>query len=197
MNDPVFIGPYKAGSTSMGKALSVLGYKTQHWSDKIFNNTELNILMDMNTFSYGYYSSCAKNFLRLSDDNPIYKDVRETLSFVKAKALDCDCFYQFPIGHDAIDPVIKKILWPNGKFIFLKRPTLEWCKSVRKFFHNNDSDQLLTSKYNIFKSRYKIISKQYPKDVLFYELGSGWKPICDFLNKEIPKEDFPWLNKNV
>jgi hypothetical protein len=30
--------------------------------------------------------------------------------------------------------------------------------------------------------------------LLEYKLGSGWKPLCDFLGKEVPEEEFPNIN---
>lgn len=35
-----------------------------------------------------------------------------------------------------------------------------------------------------------------PKErLLDYELGLGWKPLCDFLGKDIPRKPFPHLNE--
>ena len=35
-----------------------------------------------------------------------------------------------------------------------------------------------------------------PDRLLDYKLGTGWKPLCDFLDKPIPDEDFPWVNES-
>jgi hypothetical protein len=34
-----------------------------------------------------------------------------------------------------------------------------------------------------------------PQKLLEYELGSGWEPLCKFLDKPIPDVPFPWLNE--
>ena len=31
--------------------------------------------------------------------------------------------------------------------------------------------------------------------VLIFNLKQGWDPLCEFLDKEVPKKPFPWLNK--
>lgn len=32
--------------------------------------------------------------------------------------------------------------------------------------------------------------------VLIYSVKQGWSPLCKFLQKDVPKTDFPWLNRN-
>ena len=34
-----------------------------------------------------------------------------------------------------------------------------------------------------------------PERLLVYKLGDGWGPLCEFLGKEVPDEDFPWTNE--
>ena len=36
-----------------------------------------------------------------------------------------------------------------------------------------------------------------PGRLLEYKLGSGWKPLCDFLGKPIPDEEFPRVNESA
>jgi hypothetical protein len=31
--------------------------------------------------------------------------------------------------------------------------------------------------------------------LLVFDVSEGWKPLCEFLNLPVPKEDFPHLNK--
>lgn len=36
-----------------------------------------------------------------------------------------------------------------------------------------------------------------PKErLLEYKMGSGWAPLCEFLGKDVPDEEFPWLNES-
>ncbi|CAI6090459.1 unnamed protein product [Clonostachys chloroleuca] len=34
-----------------------------------------------------------------------------------------------------------------------------------------------------------------PGQLLEYRLGDGWEPLCEFLGKEVPDVEFPWLNE--
>ena len=52
------------------------------------------------------------------------------------------------------------------------------------------------------KSRYiqmhEEVRQIVPKDQLLeYKLGDGWKPICDFLGKDVPDVPFPRVNEAV
>ena len=47
-----------------------------------------------------------------------------------------------------------------------------------------------TMKLPVFQSR-------VPKDrLLIWNPNDGWGPICDFLEKERPSKEFPWLNQS-
>ena len=28
-----------------------------------------------------------------------------------------------------------------------------------------------------------------------YRMGDGWEPLCEFLGKDVPDQDFPWMNE--
>lgn len=52
-----------------------------------------------------------------------------------------------------------------------------------------------------FKAKY-IEHKQQMQEILgerllTFKITEGWQPLCSFLNKEVPKDDVPHLNKNV
>lgn len=34
-----------------------------------------------------------------------------------------------------------------------------------------------------------------PERLLVYHMGEGWGPLCEFLGKEVPDKEFPWLNE--
>jgi hypothetical protein len=48
---------------------------------------------------------------------------------------------------------------------------------------------------DIFSRHNQAVQREIPADrLLVYEVGSGWEPLCSFLDKPIPDEDFPHVN---
>lgn len=49
-----------------------------------------------------------------------------------------------------------------------------------------------------YRQHYDMVRKAIPKErILDYKLGSGWEPLCQFLDEPIPNEKFPHLNEGV
>lgn len=50
--------------------------------------------------------------------------------------------------------------------------------------------------YNRHYAEIRSLLRDQPERLLEYKLGSGWKPLCDFLGKPVPvEEEFPWINE--
>jgi hypothetical protein len=48
----------------------------------------------------------------------------------------------------------------------------------------------------VFEQHHELIRQRVPKDrLLVYKMGDGWDPICAFLDKQIPSQEFPWINE--
>ena len=48
----------------------------------------------------------------------------------------------------------------------------------------------------VYEKHYVEIRESIPKErILEYKLGSGWKPLCEFLGKEVPDVPFPHRNE--
>lgn len=49
---------------------------------------------------------------------------------------------------------------------------------------------------DIYRRHYRDVRAKVPKDnLLNYQLGSGWEPLCQFLGKEVPDVPFPHRNE--
>lgn len=47
----------------------------------------------------------------------------------------------------------------------------------------------------VFERHNEEVRRSVPADrLLEYEVGSGWRPLCDFLGVDVPAEDFPHVN---
>jgi len=62
-------------------------------------------------------------------------------------------------------------------------------------FRASSGDEILRKARSKFVARYEHIRDIAPPErLLEYKLGTGWGPLCQFLSKEEPQEEFPRLN---
>lgn len=66
-------------------------------------------------------------------------------------------------------------------------------------FRASDPTEWRKNAKTVYKEHYaeirKVLAAQ-PERLLDYQLGTGWKPICDFLGKDIPDVAFPRVNES-
>ena len=68
-------------------------------------------------------------------------------------------------------------------------------KIFHHYFHGSTRDELGQNARKVFLEHYEQVRRLTPKDrLLEFELGSEWKPLCDFLGKEVPNRPFPRVN---
>ena len=49
-----------------------------------------------------------------------------------------------------------------------------------------------------YREHYELVRKIVPRErLLEYKLGSGWEPLWDFLEKEVPDIEFPRINETA
>lgn len=195
---------FKTGTTSMGKALLIIGVgkKEMEWRPDIEKKYREKILL-CNNIAYGYIDfNKFKNkhrFFILKKFRGIYRDL-----------YNHDIFSDFPIGHVKIHPFIKKIIFPNSKFIWINRNIDSWVESACNWMLTHkeiwpDAEEtwkdyekqkeimvaLWNSEHDIFKS----LQHTFPNDCLEVGIDQGWEAICKFFDKEIPHQEYPHVNK--
>ncbi|PHH79655.1 hypothetical protein CDD80_4140 [Ophiocordyceps camponoti-rufipedis] len=68
-------------------------------------------------------------------------------------------------------------------------------KLLLGFFEAKDVDEARRNTRRIYDRHNEQIRKMVPPGrLLEYRMGSGWEPICSFLDKPVPDDDFPWVN---
>lgn len=88
-----------------------------------------------------------------------------------------------------------QIYTSTAEIILGDRMATAWIKSVAGYFNANTKPDLRARARSVYHEHYEQIRATVPKEQLLdYELGSGWEPLCKFLGKEIPDEDFPRVN---
>ncbi|RLD45736.1 MAG: hypothetical protein DRJ05_00225 [Bacteroidetes bacterium] len=144
------------------------------------------------------------------------KDLLEPIKRKKYKAIS-----RVVKEHDAFQdnpwPLLYKTLdkkFPGSKFILTIRDDEKWIKSVVNFFGNESTDmrkwiygigypsgneELYLRVYKKHNADVKEYFKNRPNDLLLIDLttGEGWEKICPFLGKQIPKKNFPHINKGI
>lgn len=178
------IGFNRSGTTSLVSALNILGIPSLHYSiDESWwrkNNTqELEFIINENKKQgLKYFHTLDNTYQGFSDfyGEIYYKDLYKQ--------------------------------YPNSKFILTIRPPEDWISSVitternQRRFYSNTKGEYKAFKRKIdhyFKKRDEIreFFKDNPNQYLEMNIcdGDGWKVLCNFLGKEIPKTPFPFENQ--
>jgi len=173
------ISHHKCGTTSMFKALEMLGFQSYHWE------RPLEILN-------AFLESRIESEELLRGDNTAYSDLPFTLMY-----------------RDLVN------LYPDSKFIFVRRERKAWVESLRKHFVMNWPVPLpvhtLVYGYSITSANFdaSVCLRAYDRicaDILEFFEGKpnflllefenlSWQPLCKFLGRQVPAEPFPWYNK--
>lgn len=118
-------------------------------------------------------------------------------------------FSDFPVGHVRISPVVKKVLFPRAKLIWIDRDLDSWVNSVYKWekthpdvYPNFDVEwkdfsqkkQKLVHRYNRERKKICSLYQEFPADILITNIESGWEPLCAFLNVDVPEKEYPHAN---
>ena len=102
--------------------------------------------------------------------------------------------------------------FPNSKFILTERDENKWINSVVNHFGSRyiqlhdwiygkgeaiGNEELYINKYKKHNKEVRAYFKDRPGDLLTisFAKGDGWKEICNFLELEVPKKKFPFVNK--
>lgn len=186
MNKIFGIGFHKTGTSSLGRALQILGYKNCHGAGHI------------------------RNFI--GHDNMMRKLKKGDLDDIWIVADQFDSFQDNPwqIIFQCAD---KK--YSNSKFILTVRDPDSWYKSVVNHFKNTETDfrKWVYGEENGSPVGNKMeYIRRYEKhnedavnyfqnrkdDLLVMDLEkciNPWESICEFLNQPLPQVPFPYVNK--
>ncbi|KAL9579585.1 MAG: hypothetical protein Q9203_006631 [Teloschistes exilis] len=88
--------------------------------------------------------------------------------------------------------------WPSWPLLARLDPSFigVWynhCRLTWQIFCNNDYSA--ESCIPAYQRHYEHVREAVPKDrLLEWEVAEGWEPLCKFLGKEAPEEDFPRVN---
>lgn len=172
------IGIYKTGTSSLGKAYEILGYRHMGWNADAYdefvktNNYEIlyKIIDNYDAFEDGPWHDCDYKILDIKYPNSKFiildRDNEEWIKSVEN--------HSSPLHNsNNIKDKYLEYGWLYDK---------ELQKEKMIMFKNSKYDEIK----NYFKNR--------KNDLLVMNIQDGWKPLCIFLGKEIPIINFPVLN---
>lgn len=186
------IGMNKTGTTSVDRALKVLGVKSLHWAP-----------------DHGDYSS------RVELSKKIQKEMGMMIKNKEKDPLGPWTGYE---AYSDIWPIIDKFeyfdkCYPGSRFIYTDRDDRDWVKSREKHVGRNiamASEGLYGGNFLSVDHERWIVEKQGHRDrvkryfseaslspLLFFNVfnGDGYEKLCCFLNLPIPDTPFPWANR--
>lgn len=163
------IGLGRTGTTSLAKALEILGYSCVHYPHD-------DAAIEAHDAAVDETVTC--QFRKLAYDHPGAKFIYTSRPIRQWVDSYARCFGAIVPGTE-VHPVIAKTYRKIYGQVEFNREVWERTYSahaldVCKFFEIHKSNKLL--KLNIMN-------------------GDGWEKLCLFLNKPIPEEDFPWANR--
>ncbi len=177
---PFFVvgaGFHKTGTSTLGAALSILGYHVKGISKRP--------LIPILKKDFSYVKKQLRNYNAVQD-TPwffIYKELDEI--YPNAKFIltirDEESWYKS----------VKKQIGD------LRSAQDEWIYGRGKGLPKDDKRNTINV-YNQHNQEVKNYFKDRPKDLLIlnFKKGDQWEKLCDFLNEEIPSVPFPHYNKS-
>ena len=189
----------KTGTKSIAKALRHLGFEVfdfkeqifdllDHWVDvfqngakpdvkRVYQNADVCVDAPGNIFF--------EEILEAFPDCKVILSVREEDSWIESAVRQVDSLYA------ARSKIVSKLSPTARKMEYI-------LDSIFNFVFgscNTKSTYVMRKRYRIHNHRVKSI---VPADkLLLYNVKQGWKPLCDFLECEIPTVEFPHVNINA
>jgi len=159
------IGTSRTGTSTLNRALNLLGIKSVHKASYLTDYVKVNMATG-NFLLYGLED------YRGFSDHPIdwlYKELDKQ--------------------------------YPNSLFIYTKRKDREaWIRSMHILVQASKEPRDEKKWREDYKKHQKDIYEYFKDRDDFLEIdittGCGWKPICDFLEIDIPEEPFPHIGKS-
>lgn len=198
----------RTGTTTLKSALQTLGYnETYHFKDLIAKPDKLKHWEELENNGATDFQALFDGYEATVDfpGYPYYKILME--QYPDAKVIlskrDFDKWYES----------VNKTIWKAGpqnilaKIVLLikmtfnqnLKKTFKCIKFMRNTFLIKQFGGQFASKEvakEVFEKHIEDVIAFVPKDkLLVFEPSEGWQPLCEFLNRPIPEEDFPHLNK--
>ena len=191
-------GLMKTGTSTLTKALEVLGYNVYHYASEHFNLQEW--LDSFETDHLPNFNEIFKDVDAVNDHPQAFWFEEITKAFPEAKVIltvrDSEeawlksCKEHFRIVNEL--PFYMKILLEISPS---RRKTRHYFHSLHSAIHggvNPEAGALYRAKYRQHNARVRAVIPS--EKLLIYNVKQGWKPLCEFLGCDVPSTQFPRAN---
>ncbi|MFB6226473.1 MAG: sulfotransferase family protein [Candidatus Paceibacteria bacterium] len=170
------IGLQKTGTSSLGKALRILGYDVCGYKEDIVED-----------FLQGEF----KKVLERVEDYDAFQDNPWPFLY---EILD----KKYP-GSKFILTERSEKRWINSMVNNFGYKSTKLREKIYGKGHPKGNERKYLNKYKEHNKEVKNYFKKRPDDFLVvnWEKGDGWEKLCGFLGEEIPEEGFPHSNKGI
>ena len=192
----VCAGYGKTGTKSIAKALRHLGFTVFDWEEQTFDFVDHWVDVFQNGAKpdvkrvYQNADACVdmpgcflfEEILEAFPDCKVILSVREENSWIESLVRQLDSLYALRTKtRTTLSPTARKVDYVLDSFLNAAIGTF-----------NTKSTYVIRKRYRIHNHRVKSI---VPADkLLVYNVKEGWKPLCDFLECEVPTVAFPREN---
>ena len=188
-------GFLKTGTKSITKALQHIGFTVFDWEEQTFDFLDHWVDVFQNGVKpdmkrvYQNADVCVdipgylffEEILEAFPDCKVILSVREEDSWIQSLARQLDSLYALRSKISMLSPTARKMEYFFDSFLNAAIGTF-----------NTKSTYVIRKRYRIHNHRVKSI---VPADkLLVYNVKEGWKPLCDFLECEVPTIAFPHEN---
>ncbi|KAK5674803.1 hypothetical protein LTS10_012540 [Elasticomyces elasticus] len=197
------LGFSRTGTSSMQLALETLGYPTYHMTSMVRNIPDADMWIEAHNTKYFHKPGP-------SLDRTFWDKL---LGHVSATTdLPCAVFFEELIA-----------AYPSVKCVLVEREVEAWYKSwydvqiatsdsvsfrlvaaldphfdciMKGSIGGSNKQELIDKSRDVYRAHNKAVREKVPREqLLVYELGSGWEPLCAFLDKPVPDVPFPRVNE--
>jgi len=174
------VGLNKTGTTTLGKALEILGY-----TDHVGYREDLCVQ---------YYQGKIDEVLAIAYNYNNFEDLPWPLLYA-------ECFESFNESKFILTKRSSSSIWLES---YVRHAKNKGPKMVRELVYgrempNGYEEEFVSVYERHIQSVERFFSSHAPERLLSicFEHDQGWSTLCDFLDKPIPEVDFPWLNKGT
>ncbi|KAF4445676.1 hypothetical protein F53441_10625 [Fusarium austroafricanum] len=209
------LGLPRTGTASMAEALTVLGYKDVFHGLKTMDNKEAwHVLERATDASFPNLPSyTGKPFTREEWDE-VWGSSEATTDVASVYAPQLIEIYpdamvilvirDFDPWFKSIDEGVLQQLWnPIASFsisvlepLLGSRAGVTARKQMLGLFQADTVEEARKNAKETYERHHRTIREMVDEDQLLeYRMGDGWEPICEFLEKPVPEQEFPHVNE--
>ncbi|KAI3529553.1 hypothetical protein CSPX01_15451 [Colletotrichum filicis] len=180
------LGMSKTGTSSMQRALIILGYNDVYYGFIMVSN-----ICEVEMWMEGMHAKQNPK----SGQQPFGRTEFDQLLVVLVES-DIESWYKSfdeSIVTVAFNPVWRFLSWLRAKYVAeIDDITFTWLKYT---FGAETRKEVPEKAHDGYRNHYATIRRETPPDrLLNLHLKDGWEPLCAFLGKPIPDVPFPHIN---